>query len=428
MSNGTDGAQGPLVGVRVVEFAQNVAVPTCGRILAAMGADVVKVEPPHGDATRTMAPFAGLAEGRTYAVVNPGKRSIVLDLTAAAAAPARDALLRSADVVLCAFKGADLERFGLTYEAVRALNPEVVYLEHRALGTKGPDAEEGGYDVLVQGLSGLSFVTSRSENGRPVSVRPAYSDMSTGLSSAAAVLAALYHRALTGRGQRVHTSLLATAHWLAMPTNARFDAHDADALAEFDADLAVVRAAGGGFDEQRELFESRVLPTGGVFDFCFRHYVTADSFISVGALSPFLISRFYAVTGLVDHRGHVHEYRSRRWYELVEAAEALLRTDTTEAWIARFRAGGVPCSRYHLPTEAIDDPGAVANGFVEDLDHPVLGRYRTTSTPIGMDLTPVVTPGPSPSLGADTDAVLAELGFDAAARATLRTAGVTRRA
>ncbi len=357
MSTGSERADGPLAGVRVVEFAQNVAVPTCGRILAAMGADVVKVEPPHGDATRTMAPFAGLREGRTYAVVNPGKRSVVLDLTDPASAPARDSLLRSADVVLCAFKGSDLARYGLTYDDVRALNPEVIYLEHRALGAKGPDADEGGYDVLVQGLSGLSFVTSRSENGRPVSVRPAYSDMSTGLSSSAAVLAALYHRALTGRGQRVHTSLLATAHWLAMPTNGRFDAHDADALAEFNDDLAVVRAAGAGFDEQRELFESRVLPTGGVFDFCFRHYVTADSLLSVGALSPVLISRFYAVTGLVDHRQHIHEYRSRRWNELVETAEALMRTDTTDGWIAgcgppACRAAATTCRPRRSTTRA----------------------------------------------------------------------------
>ena len=398
--------------------------------MAAMGAQVVKVEPPQGDATRYMAPIHGLKDGardaRTYAVVNPGKRSVVLDLGDPASYPVRDALLRSADVVLCAFKGQDLARYGLTYEEVSALNPQVIYLEHRAFGSEGPDADEGGYDVLVQGLSGLSFVTSRSDNNRPQTVRPAYSDLSTSLASLAAVLGALYHRSRTGQGQRVRTSLLGTAHWLAMPTNARFDDQDGEALGEFADDLALLRGAGASFDEQRALFESRVLPAGGAFDLHFRHYVTADSLVSIGALSPPLIDRFYAVTGLTDHRSTGVEYRSPQWMDLIGQAEALLRSDTTDSWIQRFRSGGVPCSRYYLPTEAVDDPGALANGFVEDHLHPLVGRYRTTATPIAMDKSPVRTPGPSPSLGADTDDVLADLGFDIDTIASLRARGVTQ--
>ena len=417
---------GVLCGIRVVEFAQNMAVPTCGRALAAMGADVVKVEPPHGDATRSMAPFPGTSEGRAYLVTNPGKRSVVLDLSDPASHEARDALLRSADIVLAAFKGKDLRRYGLSYEEVVALNPTVIYLEHRALGSEGPDADEGGYDVLVQGLSGLSFVTSRSEDGRPVTVRPAYSDMATGLASTAAVLGALYHRQRTGEGQRVRTSLLGTALYLALPVVARFDAHDQEALAEFHEDLSLVRASGGSFDEQRALFESRVLPAGGAFEIWFRHYVTSDSMLSVGALSPMLIDRFHAVTGLPDPRRERWSYHSQEWNNLIARAEALLRSDSTENWIAAFRAGGVPCSRYNIPTEAIDDPGAVANGFVDDLDHPVLGRYRTAATPISMDKTPVRTGGPSPTLGQHTDEVLSELGFTSEQIADLFALGVTR--
>ena len=405
-------APGALHGVRVVEFAQNLAVPTCGLILAAMGADVIKVEPPAGDAMRSLAPFPGTTEGRAYVVANPGKRSVVLDLTDPASHPARDALLRSADVVLTAFKGPDLARLGLTYEEVVALNPNVVYLEHRAFGSVGPDADEGGYDVLVQGISGLSFVTSRSDNGRPATVRPAYSDMATGLSSAAAVLGALYHRAKTGEGQRVRTSLLGTAYYLALPLVARFDDHDTDTLAEFHEDLALLRSTGAGFDDQRALFEDRVLPAGGAFELWFRHYLTADSMISIGALSPSLIEKFHAVTGLPDPRRHGWTHRSDQWNQLVIDAEALLATGTTGEWLGRFRAAGVPCSRYNTPTEALNDPGAIANGFVQDVQHPYLGRYRTVAAPIEMERTPVHTPGPSPALGEHTQQVLTELGFN----------------
>jgi crotonobetainyl-CoA:carnitine CoA-transferase CaiB-like acyl-CoA transferase len=168
--SGSDGEMaGALAGVRVIELAQNLAIPSCGRILAAMGADVIKIEPPAGDAARTMAPFPGISEGRAYTYVNQGKRSVVLDLADPGSHTVRDALLRSADVVLVAFKGPDLVRFGVAYDDVAAIRPDVIYLDHRALGAEGPDADEGGYDVLVQGLSGLSFITSRSEGGRPVS-------------------------------------------------------------------------------------------------------------------------------------------------------------------------------------------------------------------------------------------------------------------
>ncbi len=410
-SRQSSGAPGALHGVRVVEFAQNIAVPTCGLILAAMGADVIKIEPPAGDATRGMAPFPGTTEGRAYIVANPGKRSVVLDLTDPATNPVRDALLRSADVVLTAFKGPDLARLGLTYEEVTAINPNVVFLEHRAFGSVGPDADEGGYDVLVQGVAGLSFVTSRSENGRPTTVRPAYSDMATGLTSATAVLGALYHRARTGEGQRVRTSLLGTAYFLALPLAARFEDHDTETLAEFHEDLALLRSTGAGFDDQRALYDDRVLPAGGAFELWFRHYLTSDSMISIGALSPSLIEKFHAVTGLPDPRRNGWQHRSEPWNQLVFDAEALLATGTTGEWLRRFRTAGVPCSRYNTPTEALDDTGAVANGFVQDLQHPHLGRYRTVAAPVQMERTPVKTSGPSPSLGEHTQQVLAELGF-----------------
>ncbi|MCP3990096.1 MAG: hypothetical protein GY724_13550, partial [Actinomycetia bacterium] len=237
---------GILDGVRVVELAQNAAIPHCGRLLAGLGADVVKVEPPEGDALRHIAQVAEL-EGKAYVVINPGKRSIVLDLQRPEARPVVDALFAWADIALVAFKSDDLARYGIDWDHAKTVNPRLIHLTHSALGPEGPDAHHGGYDVLVQGRSGLGWVMNRSGRTAPRPTRPAINDFSTGFVSAFAVLAALRHRDQTGEGQRVDTSLLGTAMSLATPIVAQFPGDD-EALDELDEDLVALRAAGVSFD------------------------------------------------------------------------------------------------------------------------------------------------------------------------------------
>ena len=241
---------GVLAGVRVVEFAQNVAVPHCGRLLAGMGADVVKVEPPVGDAMRFLAPLAHF-EGRAFAVSNPGKRAIALDLNAPDAREVVDRLFAWADVALVAFKLNDQERFGLEYEHARSVNPELIYLASNAFGPEGDDAAIGGYDVLAQARSGVGFIMNRTKDGAPAPTRPAINDTGTGIVSALGVVAALRHRDLTGQGQRVDTSLLGTALSLGTPMIARFEANAA-ATEELAADIALLREAGLDFDSIRD--------------------------------------------------------------------------------------------------------------------------------------------------------------------------------
>ena len=253
-------SDGVLDGIKVVEFAQNVAVPHCGRMLAGMGADVVKVEPPGGDAMRTLAPVG--SEGRGYVVMNPGKRSIAVDLSSPEAATVVDNLLAWADVVLVAFKLPDLERFGLDWEHAQTVNPRLVYLVHTALGPEGPDADQGGYDVLVQGRSGIGWIMNRSGGSAPQPTRPAVSDLGSGFVSTFAVLAGLRHLDQTGEGQRIDTSLLGTAMSLGSPMLATF-APDAEPLAELDEEIGLLRSAGMDFDAQRAQYDERVSPSGG---------------------------------------------------------------------------------------------------------------------------------------------------------------------
>ncbi|MCB0989629.1 MAG: CoA transferase, partial [Acidimicrobiales bacterium] len=302
MTPAQDSAPAPLTGIKVVEFAQNIAAPFSARILASLGADVVKIEPPEGDAMRFIAPL-GDHEGKAYAVANPGKRAIVLDLTAPDSRKVIDALLAWADICIVGLKLNDVERFGLDWERARTINPGLVQLILTPFGPEGPDADVGGYDVLVQGRSGVGFSMNRSSGGVPEPTRPAINDTSTGIMATVGILAALRHRDLTGEGQRVDVSLLGTAMALGTPMLTKVAERDTAALAEIDEDLSLLRAAGADFDAQRELYEQRAVPAGGAFRLYFRHYRTADGFVTIGGLSPGLMGRFHEITGVADARG-----------------------------------------------------------------------------------------------------------------------------
>lgn len=415
------GANGILAGIKVVEFAQNAAVPHCGRLMAGMGAEVVKVEPPNGDAMRGGIKLAP-NEAKAYAVINPGKRGIVLDLTTDGAGEVVERLFAWADVALLGFKQSDLARYGIDWEHARAINPRLIHLTHTPFGPDGPDADVGGYDTLVQGRSGAGFVMNRSENGTPVSSRPAVNDFGTGMLAALGVVAALRHRDLTGEGQRVDASLLGTAMSLGTPVVHTFEQADRDDIDSMQAELQQARADGVGFDEQRRMYEARMMRGNGAFQLYFRHYLTSDGLISVAGLTLKLFGKFHEVTGLPW--ADLRQAESPEFVQLVQDAEALFHTRTTSEWIAALRAVGYPCGPYNLPYEALDDDQVRANDFAVDIEHPTFGTYTTSGMPLRFSAAPNVPYGPSPSLGQHTSEVLAELGFTTGQTDALGEAGV----
>lgn len=400
---------GILDGIKVLELAQNAAIPHCGRLLAGLGADVVKVEPPEGDAMRSLAQL-GPKEAKAYAVINPGKRSIAVDLNSPESGAVIDALFRWADVALVAFKGSDLERYNIHWDHARTLNPRLIHLTHTPFGPEGPDADQGGYDVLVQGRSGVGFIMNRSENGVPLPTRPAINDFGTGMASAFAVMAGLRQRDQTGEGQRIDASLLGTAISLGTAVLGRFPTEDDEVYAEFDQDLAIARSAGVDFDGQREMYEGRVLAGQGAFRLYFRHYKTADGLISVAGLSPGLHKKFHRITGITTPPNRDHT--TPEFQAAVAEAEELFATRTTAAWLEELQAEGYPCSPYHLPYEALEDTQARANDFVVDLEHPIFGTYTTTGMPVSFEKARSEVRGPSPVFACDTRDVLAEAGLD----------------
>ncbi len=429
MTSDTPFPPGALNGVRVLELAQALAVPFCGVLLSDMGAEVIKIEPPNGDGIRhTMEPITA-GESKGFTLVNRGKRAICLDVTRADAWPVLRKLVAWADIVLVSMKPADLPRYGLTYEAFKAIRPDVIYLEHVPLGKLGPFGGDPGYDVVVQGMSGGAVITARERDGVPMNVRPAYNDMGTGCLSALAVVAALRHRELTGAGQRVETSLLSTAVSFAHQLVSWFAATDPPVEEAFNEEVAAARANGAGFEEQRGIWERHFM-RGGYANIYFRHYRVRDGFISLGCLSPALNARFRAVTGLNDpRRDPDFDIGTPAAYDqltiLVRQAEDLFASKTRAEWLALLRAGGVPCGPLNFPPDVFHDPQLLANEYVIEIDHPVLGPYRTFGPPIRMDATPTRVQSPPPLLDEHTDVILAELGFDEAARARLREAKVT---
>lgn len=422
---------GALSGVKVLELAQALAVPFAGLLLADMGADVLKVEPPAGDGIRhTMEPIVP-GESKGYTLVNRGKRSICLDITRPEARPVIERLVRWADVVLVSLKPADLPRYGITYENFRAIRQDTIYLEHAPLGKEGPFGGEPGYDVIVQGMSGTSVITARERGGVPMNIRPAYNDTGTGCLSALAVVAALRHRDLTGEGQRVQTSLLGTAVALGHQLISRFAITDDPIEPGYREDIAAARAAGAPFEHQREIWEHHYM-RGGYANIYFRHYRTKDGFVSVGCLSPGLNARFRAVTGIHDPRTEPgFEIGTPEGYDrltlLVRQAEDIFAARTSAEWLRDLRAGGVPCGPLNFPPDVMRDEHLLANGFIVEMEHPLFGTYHTFGPPIVMDATPTAIQGPPPLFDEHTDDVLADLGFSPTAVERLRADGVVGR-
>ncbi len=186
----------------------------------------------------------------------------------------------------------------------------------------------------------------------------------------------------------------------------------ASLVAELDEELAALRMAGVGFDEQRAHYDRRVEPAGGAFLLYFRHYRTADGLVSVAGISPGLVARFHQITGL--RAPEVRDTDDPDFRRLVTEAEELFASRTTAEWIADLRAGGYPCGPYNLPHEAIDDPQVRANAYMIDLEHPTIGTYSTSGMPMRFEKGTASVPGPSPGLGQHTRSMLAEIGLDEA--------------
>lgn len=405
-----DPAPGPLAGIVVADCSTVLAGPYATMLLADLGADVVKVEPPEGDATRGWGPpWVGEGEARTaayYLAVNRNKRSLRLDLRAAAGRDVLRRLLARSDVLVENVRGG-FDRLAFDDATLEALNPRLVHLAISGYGPTGPEAATPGYDFVVQAVSGLMSITGFPDEtgGQPTKVGVAVSDLTTGMLGAVAVLAALAGRdrpgsPAHGRGQRIDISLLeATLAWLANQAQGY---------------LVTGRPPG-----RLGNAHPSIVP--------YETFATADGAVAVAVGSERQWRRFAAAIGAPEL---THDSRFATNGDRVVNREALrgliaarLAAEPTSTWLARFRGAEVPAGPINDLEAAFASPQVAARGLLADLEHPVLGPLRLVGPPFELHRTPAAVRTPPPLLGEHTDQVLAELGFAPAEVAALRAEG-----
>jgi formyl-CoA transferase len=416
---------GALEGVRVLDCTQIVAGPLATTLLGEMGAEVVKVEPLEGEPWRLHAEIIP-KESRSYLFYNRGKLGIAVDLRHPGAAPVREALIRWADVLVTNYRPGVPEELGVDYASARAIRPDIIYCECTAFGTDGPDAQNRGFDIVAQAMSGLATSNPNTVDGQVMTMPVAPADIVSGTAMAWAITGALYHRLRTGEGQAISGSLLHTA--LALQHQLReITALDAEPRAARLAALGAARARGATIEEIYEE-RKRFLPEtlGNVY---YRVYKTKDSYLAVGCLGPGPRQGFRDATAIHDPRydadfsGSVDEVR-RIADELTAGCEALLASCTNAEWIACFREHRVPCGPVRFADEMWDDPQVVASRYIETFEHPLLGQLRQPGPIVRMSASPTRIQRPSPMLGEHTAQVLGSLGFREDEIARLRSEGV----
>jgi crotonobetainyl-CoA:carnitine CoA-transferase CaiB-like acyl-CoA transferase len=375
-------SSGPLSGVRVIDLTAMVMGPYCTQILADMGADVIKVEPPEGDATRfiSVAPEHGMSG--VFTNVNRGKRSIVLDLRLDADRATLRSLVRDADVFIHSMRGKAIAKLGLSYQDVAALNPAIVYTNCYGYSRRGPEADLPAYDDTIQAECGITAVQMML-TGEPSYVGSIVADKITGLTAVYATMMALFHRERTGEGQEVEVSMFETM---------------ASFMLVEHANGAMFTPPLGAANYPRAVARNR------------KPYRTRDGYVSALIYNDKHWSLF--VDAVKPHWAGPElatlQQRAKqidRVYGLL--AETFLERTTAE-WLELLRRLNIPAAPLRTPDELMTNPHLNAIGFFEQVEAPY-GPIRFPGVPTWFSRTPGSVKGPAPALGAHTEQVKQEL-------------------
>jgi crotonobetainyl-CoA:carnitine CoA-transferase CaiB-like acyl-CoA transferase len=373
--------------IRVIDLTEALAGPYCTMILGDLGADVIKVERPNvGDQSRKWGPpFIG-GESAYFLAVNRNKRSATIDITASIGQVAMRHLLEYADVFVCNVRKVEsLQKVNLDPETVRGYNPRLIYCSITGYGRTGPYAGRGGYDLVAQAQAGLMAATG-DPDGEPMRWPVAIADMTTGVWSTIAILAALYAREKTGQGQFIDQALLdGQIGW------AQIMASDYFATGQRPPRLGNRHAT--------------IVP--------YQVFKARDKHMIVAVGTQALWDRFCEVIGLGvslrdDARFATNPDRLTHYAELMNAIEPIFLTREADHWLERLRAAEIPCGPINALDETLNDPQVQHRGMIVELEHPV-GLLKMLGSPLHLTDTPVTYRRRPPLLGEHTEEVLAEV-------------------
>ncbi|NJD31379.1 MAG: CoA transferase [Gammaproteobacteria bacterium] len=379
---------GPLEGVKVVELTSVVLGPWACQILADMGADVVKIEAPGGDSNRQLGAYRHKGMAALYLTCNRNKRSIVLDVKQPAAKQAVLDLVKTADVFVHNNRPQVMTKLGLDYEALSAVNPRLIYCGSYGYARKGPYGSKGALDDSIQSIAGVAML-NKLVLGEPRYLPTVVADKTTAITVVYGVLAALYNRERTGRGQEVEVPM--------------FETMVSFVMAEHLWGMA---------------FEPPLGPPGYVrlMSVHRRPYRTQDGYV---AILPYMNAHWETFCDVVgrpdlktDPRFVTMADRTKNIDDTYAETAKIMATRTTSEWLGLFASTSVPINRVNTLEDLAQDPHLVETGFWKTVDHPTEGKLRTTAFPVNFSGTPAeVTRRHAPRLGEHTREVLREIGY-----------------
>lgn len=385
---------GPLSGIKVLDLSRILAGPWSTQVLADYGAEVWKVERPEkGDDTRHWGPpYAKDQEGNTtaesayYLAANRGKKSIELDITSTEGQAAIYKLVKEADILVENYKVGGLKKYGLDYDSIKVIKPNIIYCSITGFGQTGPYANRAGYDAMIQAMGGLMSITGEKDElpgGGPQKVGVAVADLMTGMYAVSAILAALYHKTQTDQGQHIDLALLDTqVAWL--------------------ANQGSNYLVSGDVPERLGTAHPNIVP--------YQNMRVQDGYILLAVGNDGQFKKCCEIIGApelgIDPRYANNGLRIKHRDELITKLEALFIQQPLEYWLEHLSAAHVPCGPINSIDRVFENEQVIHRNMQFDLSHPTAGKVPQVANPVKFSETPIEYNSAPPTLGQHTQEIL----------------------